>query len=396
MRHIIYIALLLLTPVTVYAQNPTEQEVPQEPSITWERHESITGIYETKFPEVYSYNVFPFQYNDTNIAFHAEIFANINDTPEDKEENEQSVFIRSLHTIGSEMSYDRAKTTLERLSKKYIKIARALKGQVLENEDFDHNGYLAKKIYITYNKNTEDRDADIMTDPSDRVAMRIRLYTTNYAIIEQVVTGPAIGMYSYKVSDFLKSIKLIDGIGKADMPLGTGWREHVSKTKTFTVSLPPKNKDYTPHDISFKAAKSRERAHYKIIDPVADKELHYLITMYKMGRVPTNRDIKNMLMKNHISKFLDNLEDTTLSMKKFERDGHTIYETSVVVSPIKSLPYISHISYEVAVKDRFVLVKEFFNGAYHQNSGIHDTFFKMTKFHPENYTEPKKKKPAKK
>ncbi|MGH1455744.1 MAG: hypothetical protein ACRBDI_03095 [Alphaproteobacteria bacterium] len=357
----------------------------EENAIVWERHESITGSYETKFPQKYKYNVFPFQYNDSNVAYSAEIFADL-----EQGENEaegKTAFIRSVSTLGNELSANRAEKALNSAVERYVFLAKNLKATIIENEEIEHNGFLGRQLYITY----VDKDSSV----DGKTALRITILMTNYTLIEQVVTGPAIGMYSYKADDFFKSIKLQDGIAKSTTPIGTGWIDIPSKNNTFTIKVPPKNKDYTPFDPVVQSSKTRDRVYYKIKDPITGSVLHYIATSYKLKSKPNKNTINSILTKYHLSKFIDS-GLTKLSMKSNENNGVMTMETSVIISPIMSLPYISKLFYEVQIKDNVVLVKEFFSGAYHNDSGIDRTFFKLTEFHPEKYSHipSQKKKPT--
>ncbi len=358
----------------------------EKDAVQWENHESITNAYIAKFPKEYKYNVFPFQFNKTDVAYSSEIYADLDKY--DKNKTGKSVFIHSYHTFGEEMSGKRAQETLDRYIPKYKGMAKALKGALIKNENKNHNGYLAKEFYITYQEESSKGNSF-----TDKTAIRVHLYATNYAIIEQVVTGSASDMFAYRFDNFFQSIKLLDGIGKSEEPIGIGWVSYTSPNSVFTIKTPPINKDYTPFKPSAKATRNRERLGYKIIDPVVGETLHYYVTSYKLSSRPKESDIKSLLVKNHISKFVDNMKGSGIEAKVKRSKDVTRYDTSIVVSPRRSLPYITKLIYSVEVKGKFVLVKEFFTGIYHYNSDIEKTFFTLTEFHPEQYKHtPKKKK----
>lgn len=377
---------LFLTPSVSAQENKTVPEV--EPKNKWENHESITGAYTSKFLKEYQYNVFPFQFNSSDVAYSSEIYTKLGNGSD----NGKSVLIHSVHTFGEEMSGKRAQETLDRYSSKYIALSKSLKGEVISNEKESHNGFLSRQLYITYFE-----DNNKVKSASNKTAIRIHLYATNFAIVEQIVTGSASDMYSYRIDDFFNSIKLHDGITKSNTPIGTGWVSYTSPNNVFTIKTPPINKDYTPEKPIEKATKNRDRLVYEIVDPVVGKSLYYNVTSYKSpGKLSVSR-VRDLLISNHISKFVKNIMGSDLSFKE-SREGDTIkLETSIVVTPRRSLPYISKLVYSIEIKGTFILIKEFYTGIHHYHTDIEKTFFDLTEFHPEKYKyAPAKKEPPKK
>ena len=396
-----FLLLSLFTPTLFLSSNVVAQggeSVPLENNANetkanknenkWESHESVTSTYTSKFLKKYKYNVFPFQFNNSDVAYSSEVYAKL----DSESDTGKSIFIHSVHTFGEEMSGKRAKETLDRYVFKYKSMAKSLKDEIIKSESENHNGYLSRQLYITY---LEDKNK--ISSFENRTAIRINLYATNFAIIEQIVTGPTSDMYSYSVDDFFKSIKLHDGIAASNAPIGVGWVAHTSPNNVFTIKTPPINKDYTPKKPSGKATKSRDRFIYEIVDPVVGKSIYYNTTSYKLNSRPNLSTAREILISNHISKFVKNLAGSELSFKEIKKDGITTYETSIVVTPRQSLPYVSKLVYSIDVKNNFLLVKEFYTGIHHYHSGIEKTFFDLTEFHPEKYkyTPPEKESPEK-
>lgn len=357
-----------------------EDEEDDENKVHWELHESAAGSFATKFPQKYKYKIFPFQIDDYRIAFTAEILSTLDG---EENTNEKSIMIKSMHTLGEELSYTQVVKTLERVAKKYEASARLLKGRVITNEDIKHKGFLGKKIYIAYEEKGE------------KYGLRLQVYMTNYALVEQVIVGPATTMYSYRSDDFFKSIKLFDGIIEQENPIGVGWIAHESRNKLFTVMLPPKNSDYTPNPPTRKVSPKKEVFQFEIHDPVLAQKMLYTITAYKFDNPLTRTKAKDFLISQHVAKFVENANTDNLKTQDTITGEINNIKTKVVIAPLKSMPYVRVISFDVEYNEDTMLVKEMWSSPSHANVGIDRTFFKLTSFHPEKYSpaKPERKSP---
>lgn len=349
--------------------------------IEWQLHKSVSEIFDTKFPRAYKYNVYPFQFNQDTVAMSAEILSSLDgDLTNSKD---KSVLIKAVHTWGEELSLQDMKSVIERTARRYASSSKDLEVNVVSNEDIDHKGFLGKDIYITYH--VED----------EKYGLRIRVFTTNYAKVEQVLSGPANTMYSYRSDDFFNSLTLYDGIVKlkmkdienGDAELGYGWVDYTSKNNVFTVKLPPINKDYSPLPPTFKANTSREIMRYQIVDPVMEQKAYYNVFMYKKNAKYGLHNVKNILLSNHIARFVDNAgnQDNLNTQNSFE-NGVNFVKTRLVISPIDSMPDINTIIYEARYKDDTLIVQEFLCNVRYADSGLSQALFKFLKFHPSKYT----------
>ena len=341
-----------------------------EGKVHWELHESVSKVFQTKFPSKYKYKVFPLQIDGRHVAYSTEIISALDGG---EANNEKSIVLKAVHTLGEELSYSQVKQTLEKTTRKYEHSAKVLKGAVLTNEDMKHNGFLGKKMYISYTQN------------GVKYGLRLAVYMTNYAKIEQILIGPAQTMYSYRSDDFFKSIKMFDGIVKDDTPVGVGWIKYPSKNNMFTAKLPPKNSDYTPSLPVFKASPQKETMQFAFNDPVLDQRIFYTATAYKLGRKLGRSQAKKFLISQHISKFVENASPENLKMKDTITDDINKMTMKLIVAPLKKTPYIRVISFDVQYVEDMMLVQEVRSSANHANSGIDRSVFSLMDFHPKKY-----------
>ncbi len=370
---------VLFTTAELHAQGKAKARSGGE----WEFHESVTGVFETKFPQKYKYKIFPFQFNDKGVAFSAEISSTLDGSSGTKE---KSILIKTVQTFGDELSAMTVKKALERSANKYVRSAKSIGGYVITNEDIKFNGFLGKNIYISYTSNGE------------KIGLRIMVYMTNYAKVELVLTGPANTMYSYRSDDFFNSVKLFDGRTKLsekemEKGLGVGWITYPSPNNVFTVKLPPKNQDYAPELPRFKASPSQENMEFVITDPVLNENVFYNVSSY-IGKTPYKRETAlKTLFSKHISRFIENAKMSDLNVEQIElNDGTQLIKTKIIVTPKRNLPYINTIFFEIRYKDGTMVIQEFLCGPKHAPSNLHKTLFSQLEFHPDRYAHKKANK----
>ncbi len=364
----LFIFLLANVSNTAFAQ---ENNIKDSEDKKWELHESITNIFSAKFPKDYKYRIFPFQYNEDSIAFSAEIFSKLGN---EKKSKEKTILIKAVQTYGAELGIKSAKKSLETLAKTYVMSAQQNGGIVTTNEDTEYNGFFGKKIHITY------------TDGSDKIGLRIFIFMTNYARVELVLTGPANTMFSYRSNDFFDSVRLFDGITKEENPIGIGWVDYESPNKVFTAKLPPENAEFTPIPPSFESSELQEHMKFTVFDPVIGEDTFYTVSSYKTNERATKKKALNILMGQHVSRFIENAQEDSISIeeKKYQ-DGETVIRTQVIFTPKENIPYLNTAFYELRLSGNTVIVKEVACGPKHAPSGLHRNLFNLTRFHPEQY-----------
>tara|TARA_R110001592_G_scaffold27763_16_gene102812 strand:+ start:14541 stop:15893 length:1353 start_codon:yes stop_codon:yes gene_type:complete len=365
-------------PNALYADQGAKDE-----GTKWERFESITGIFSTKFPHNYRYRVFPFQFNKNTVAFSTEIISALDGKEVTKD---KSILIRAVQTFGDRMTGRDIKRILDRETRKYAQSVRAIGGTVLTNEDATYKNFPAKRLYITYIENGE------------KFGMRIRIFLTDHSKIEQVLTGPAETMYSYRSDDFFDSLKLFDGITHLKEPkdIGNGWRQISSKNNIFTVTVPPKNTDYTPVPPRFRTSQKREAFNFQFIDPIREETMFYNVYSYKLDSKVTYENAKSLLFANHITKFVKNASIDSLKTENNIIDGVNVMTTKLIITPPTNLPYINTIFMEVHYKDDTIVVQEVMASAGHARSELPSLLMDTLKFHPEKYSYTPRNKAQKK
>lgn len=371
------ILLFSFVPVAAHAQF---QEEDNKEAMKWERFDSVTGMFATKFPKLYIYKIFPFRFNKTDLAYSTEIISSLDGGTATKD---KSIMIRAVQTFGGEITFAEANKILESEARRYANSVRSIQGKVLVNENIKYNDFPGKRVYITYIEN------------GVKYGMRIRIYLTNYSKIEQVLTGPARTMYSYRSDDFFNSIKLFDGMNQLAEPseLGGGWIDYPSKNNIFTVKLPPQNSDYSPVPPSFKATRASESMNFEFNDPVRNQKVIYGAYSYKLGKKITYESAKSILFASHITRFVRNASIDSLKTENDIVNGVNIMKTKLIITPPRSLPYINTVFLEVWYKNDTVVVQEMLTSAGHARSELPKLLFASTKFHPEKYKHtPKKKK----
>lgn len=348
----------------------------QQEKEEWERHVSLSGIFDTKFPQKYKYKLYPFRFNNENIAFSTEILSSLDGNIENKN---KTIFIKAVQTFGDYISLKQAKKILEQEADKFVKSAEEMGGSVLVNEEIQHNEFPGRRIYFTY------------TDNEEKLGMRIRIYMTNYAKIEQILTAPASAMYSYRSDDFFESIKLYDGITKLEEPekFAAGWTDYTSNNKSFTVKLPPVNSDYTPSPPQFTASPAKESMHFKFVDPVVGETVFYNIYSYKLNKQISYDLAKRILFTQHVKKYVENASIESLETKS-SINNH-IYDMSsrLIISPPKDRPYLSSLLLKMQYAGDSAIVQEIISSSNHVSTGLPDLLLKETlTYHPEKYVAP--------
>ncbi|PCI99282.1 MAG: hypothetical protein COB14_06675 [Alphaproteobacteria bacterium] len=348
------------------------EDLKKKQKLEWLLHKSITKTFEAKFPQKYKYKIFPFQFNKDKFASSAEIVSSLDGDTESK--REKSVLIKVTQTFGSELTYREMKKILERTANRYVLSAKSINGVVLTNKDIKHNGFFGKDIYISYKTKNE------------KYGLRIHLYMTNFSKVEQVLSGPSHTMYSYRSDDFFDTIILYDGImTKKDIPLGYGWIDYTSKQNIFTVTLPPKNKDYTPIPPKFTTKGKTEAMTFMVFDPVTEQNLRYNVYSYRSDKKYSYSDVKTLVFARHVSKFVQNVSSESLNVKNMTINDADAMKTKLVITPSERYPNISTIYLEAQYKGNTLIVQELLSSAKHAKSELDKTFFSMLKFHPEKY-----------
>lgn len=367
---IYYFLFLAFLPGNAFAQSAKDK---QDAFVDWELHRSATNTFDVKFPQKYKYNIFPFMFNEENIAFSGQIISSLDGSPASKD---KSILIKTVQTFGEPLTRRQVKRILNREADKYESSVRAIKGKLLSNEDFDEQGVYGKNLYITYKSEGE------------KYGIRIRIYLTNYSKVEQVLTGPASTMYSFRAEDFFNSLVAQKGITKheGDEPLGTGWIRYPSKNNVFTATLPPQNFDFTPRLPRFTGSKNKDSLQFEIIDPILLESAYYNVYSYKTGKPLKYADVKSLLFSNHVSRFVNNASIDSLDTDNTKDGDFNVMKTRLVITPIKRYPHVSVVVLEARYTKDVVMIKEYFSNASHSLSDLHNTLFSLTEFHPDKYS----------
>ncbi len=342
-------------------------------TLQWQMHDSVTGSYKVKFPEKYKFNLFPFMFNNETIAWGGEILSSIDEKPPTVDRN---ISVRSMQTFGTDISVQKAKDILRKDSIRYKLIAENIKGYLVSDEDIKVNGYPGKKLFISY------------TLGEEKYGIRISVYVTNYSKVEQVVTGPASSMYSYRADDFFDSVELFDGRGKVEPGserLGSGWVKYRSKHNFFTAKLPPQNQFYAPDKPKFKLGKQKETMSFHITDPIYNEKVFLNVSAYKFDNKMSPSDVKALLFSEHISKYVSNIDTGSVNIENDRKGDVNTMKSKLVISPLKSVPYINTIFLEVRYFGNYVLVSEFLAGPRHSKSKLANTLFSLIDFHPRQF-----------
>ena len=344
----------------------------EKDKVAWNLHKSVSETFDAKFPREYKYKIFPFQFNEDRTAMGAEIISNLDGSL--SSDSEKSILIKSLHTWGIELSVGEMKKILKDATDKYIYSAQSINGKVISNEDINHKGFFGKDIYITY------------FEEGEKYGLRIRIYTTNFAKVEQVLSGPADIMYSYRANDFFDSIILYDGILETENELGYQWKKYTSPDNVFTVTLPPINNDYTPKPPAFKTRAKSGAMRFEIADPVMEYSSYYNVYNYVASKPLTYNTVKALLFNNHVTKFLDGSADQdSINIKSTIIDGMNFMKIRLIISPPDKLPHINTLVYELRYVGNMLVIQEFLCNDRYANAGLEKALFSKLDFHPEKY-----------
>jgi len=348
----------------------TEEEQEKE---EWERHISLSGIFEAKFPQDYKYKIFPFRFNKEKIAFSTELLSSLDGN---KASENRSIIIRAVQTFGNPISLRKAKKLLKREAERYVRSAKKTGGTVIDNEDIDYHSFPGKNIYITF------------YEKGEKFGIRIRVYITDYSKVEQVLTGPAKAMFSYRSDDFFNTLKLNDGITTLDEPLefAKGWKEYTANNNTFTVKLPPVNANYVPKPPQFAGSPKKEVMRTMFVDPVANEKVFYKVYSYNLNEKLNYKLAKKILFTQHVQKYVDNASIKNLNTKSTIKDKINIMSATLIITPPKNTPYISSLMLKMHYIGNIAVVQEITSSANHAANDFPSLLLNKTlKFHPRKF-----------
>ncbi len=359
-----------LSPVSAQIAPPKDAT-----KVEWQIHDSVTGIYSVKFPDKYKYNLYPFMFNNKDIAFSSEIVSSLENNEEITKD--KNIIIKASQTFGTPISLRKAKEILYREGLRYKGAAEAINGYVVSDDDIELEGFPGKNIYISYNVDNQ------------KYGIRIRIFVTDYAKVEQVLTGPSEGMYSFRSDDYFDSLKLRDGrvtITDQNYKLGQGWVDYTSKQNFFSVKLPPLNSVMVPEPPKFKVGHQKDEMNFHINDPIYDERVFYNVAAYKLDEKVNFLSAKSILFAQHIAKYVGAVDPNSLQIDNEEKDGIMYLRTKLVIAPLKQTPYINTIFFEMRYYGDYAIVQEFLCGPRHAEASINSTLFGLLDFHPEKYT----------
>ncbi len=367
-----YITLAAILSFVMLPLMPSQaRKVIDDKKIVWEKHKSITNVFDVKFPKKYKYKIFPFQFNKDTIAYSETIIGSLDDG---KEINKgKSAMIRVTQTFGSSLISADINLIFDKEVKKHRESAKDIKGHLTAGVNIYQKGFRGKEYYISYLKNGE------------RYGMRIRVYTTNYAKIEQILSGPASGLYSYKSEDYFNSLNLYDHRVQTDSPVGVGWIKYPSRNNTFTLTLPPKNSDYTPYLPKSSSTPYTEQMQFSIKDPLLGEQVQYKVHSYRALSNFTHQKAKSILYSKHVSKYLVNANLKRLKAHGKAYKDYKSIETDIKIKPTKKHPDVSAVFFKAVYKNKTLVIQEILYGYKYAKSGIHETLFSLFEFHPEKY-----------
>ncbi len=367
---------ILCTMPFIAAAQTGSSAVEETTNDEWERHLSLSGIFEVKFPQKYKYKLYPFRYSDEKIAFSVEILGSLDSNDENSDRN---VMVNAVQTFGEYITLRQAKSILAREVAKYALSAKKIGASVLAKEDIESRGFPGKRLYITYNDNGK------------KYGMRIHIYITEYAKVEQVITAPADVVYSYRSDSFFDSLKLYDGITTLEEPVefAKGWEEHTAKNATYTVKLPPQNSVYTPYPPQFSITPAMETMRFSFVDPVVEETVFYNVYSYKLKNNIDYDTAKRILFSQHVKQYAE-----SASIENFETKSsisNHIYEMNsrMIISPPEDKPYISSLMLKIFYAGDTAVVQEILSSGNHTKAGLPDLLFnEILTFHPERYKPP--------
>ena len=371
------LSILSITPQRANAQfeinTDTKDEKKKE---EWENHVSLSGIFKAKFPQNYKYKLYPFRYNTENVAFSVEVVASLDGSDDNKD---KSILIKAVQSFGDALTMREAKKLLNKEASKYVRSLKKMGGSVLVNEDIMRNDFPGKRLYFTY------------FDNGVKYGIRICIYMTDTARVEQVLTAPANIMYSYRSDDFFDSLKLFDGVTKLEEPLpfGRGWTDHVSNNKAFTVKLPPVDSDFTPSPPQYNITPTKEVMRFRFVDPVVGETVFYNVYSYKLKNKINYNMAKRLLFSQHVKKFVENASIENLDTKSSINNHIYNMSARLIISPPKGRPYLSSLLLKMRYAGDSAIVQEIISSSNHANTGLPNLLLSDTlQYHPEKYRAP--------
>lgn len=376
-----------LSASTLLAQNKNEMTREERDLLSselakldWALHKSATGTFEVKFAREYQYRVFPLQINEDTLVFSSEISADLKSSNPDIYNSK--IIVKAVQTFGQFFVEEGIKEVFEKTLQEYELTAKAIGGKVTQDLEIKHRGFPGKEIVISYQQNGEP------------YGMRIRIYLTDYSKVEQVLTGPAHVLYTYRAQDYFDSMTPRDGITRVKgLEPAYGWKTYTSPNKVYSIKLPPKNKDYTPREPEFSFRGASDFMTYYVTDPIHKQNINLNIRSYAARGSLSIENIKKLILANHVSKYVKNAAKNALKLERFTKDGVVYMKAKVGVNAPPNMPYANTLSIHAMFKGSHAIVAEYLSTTNHAQTEFDEMLFSQIDFHPENFFPAQQKKP---
>jgi len=338
----------------------------------WIVYKSETGIFDVRIPDEFETKVNPFRIDESRILQNAEIASVIDQRP--FRNSIKSYIVKIDQTLGPSFTDADIHELIDDEIKTYSRHYSKLGGIIKKKKKGMFRNVPGVEIYITF------EDPDLGTQ-----GMRTRTIFLGVTRLRQTITGPDHIMYSYKSKDFFDSLIMYPGIATSKGAFGKDWEFHTSPLGIFTVALPPVNEPYVPKEPIIKSSKKSEVIKHIIHDPVLDYNIFYNVYGYKFDRNLTYADVRQVLVKRHISKY--GVDPSTLKFDRIIVDKIPTMQTDMTVYPPRKVPYLNYVRLKVFFKNNYMMVQEVMSSKALAKSGFTDNIMKLAAFHPESAVE---------
>lgn len=335
----------------------------------WEYHPSETSIFEVRFPQKYKQRISPLRLNKKQIVYNAEIVGTIGDDPDPL--NNKTYMVKIDQTFGPAIPEEYLQSLLKREAATYIYSMEKQGGILHFEEDINQNGNIGRELIFTYD------------EEGKKQGLRLKLVFTDSSRIQQIMTGPAGAVQSYKTNVFFDSLKVYPGIAKKDGDITKEWTKHESPHGIYTLYLPPEPNSFIVKNFSYKVSDNIERGHIVFKDPMLSYKTTYDIYGYVFDKKLYTEDIVSLLYSKHIAKYSTNLTRADLKIETKVFPDRRISYAKLVIPPPPKQSYATTIYLQAIYRNNFVVVQEIRGDPNYVTSDLMQTISSNIEFHPD-------------
>ena len=212
-------------------------------------------------------------------------------------------------------------------------------------------------------------------------SLSIKTYVGGNTRIQQIMSGPD-HMIDTAWSDmFFGSVDLEGDVGKVKGNIVDDWDIQKAPMAIFTIATPAPMAPYVEQSAIFsKIDDTREKAEFKIYDPVRIKDMAYSVFSYKADDVWTYAKVKDLLLSDFIVRYSNSAEN--LDFKRNLNGAIAMLDITLQTSLAKKPHKTDQVRLRATFAQNYLMVQELKGYQHLVTSAFGNQIFAETAFHP--------------